>query len=73
VAGKKAAPAKKGLFGRLADKLSPLESAQKAGKKAIQGANDRSGGGARKRRLDQILKEAGASRKSGKSKTRRTA
>lgn len=73
MAKKASAPAKKGFLGRLADKLDPLKPAQKAGKSATQRANQKVGGGARKRHLDQILKDAGASRKSSNSKSRRTA
>lgn len=62
--------AKKGFLSRLADKLDPLPRAQKAAGKKMKEANEKTGGGARKRRYDQILKEAGAKAPSRSSKKR---
>lgn len=72
MAKKSAPPAKKGFLSRMADKLDPLKAAQKAGSKATKGANDKFGGGARKRRIDQVLKDAGAKAKGRKSGTKKS-
>lgn len=66
----KTQPKSKGLLSRLADKLDPLKPAQRAGSKKMKEANEKFGGGARKRRYDEILKDAGAKAPSRSSKKR---
>jgi len=62
--------AKKGFLSRLADKLDPLPRAQSAASKKMKEANDKVGGGARKRAIDKALRDAGAKAPSRSSKKR---